>query len=63
MIIERCHLSERRACWLVGLSRSAFRNPPMETEENGQLAPAEFAARFRDVSKEELHLATEDFAN
>ena len=37
MIIERCHLSERRACWLVGLSRSAFRNPPTETEENERL--------------------------
>jgi hypothetical protein len=31
------HLSERRACRLVGLSRGAFRNPPEETLENERL--------------------------
>lgn len=36
-MIERYDLSERRACRLVGLSRSAFRNPPLVTTENERL--------------------------
>ena len=28
MMIEKCDLSERRACWLVGLSRDSYRHPP-----------------------------------
>ena len=29
-MIERCDLSERRACRLVGLSRDSYRHPPQD---------------------------------
>jgi putative transposase len=37
-MVEQFHLSERRACRLVGLSRDSYRNPPQETEVNQALS-------------------------
>ena len=37
-MIEQHDLSERRACRLVGLSRDAFRHPPVASELNQELA-------------------------
>jgi len=37
MITEH-HLSERRACRLVGLSRDCYRNPPLVDESTQQLS-------------------------
>ena len=37
-MVERFHLSERRACRLVGLSRDSYRHPPQETEMNQALS-------------------------
>jgi putative transposase len=37
-MIEQHHLSERRACRLVGLSRDSFRNPPVASELNATLS-------------------------
>ena len=39
-MIERCQLSERRACTLVGLSRDAYRNPATSNANNAALATA-----------------------
>lgn len=36
-MVREHHLSERRACWLVGLSRDAYRNPPAATPLNQDL--------------------------
>jgi len=37
-MIEQHHLSERRACCLVGLSRDSYRNPPVVDEATQQLS-------------------------
>lgn len=37
-MIEQHHLSERRACRLVGLSRDSYRNPPVVDEATQQLS-------------------------
>ena len=37
-MIAQHHLSERRACRLVGLSRDSYRNPPMVDEATQQLS-------------------------
>ncbi|WP_282829615.1 IS3 family transposase [Pelomonas sp. V22] len=37
-MIEQHHLSERRACRLVGLSRDSYRNPPVIDEATQQLS-------------------------
>ncbi len=37
-MVEQFHLSERRACRLVGLSRDSYRHPPQETEMNQALS-------------------------
>jgi putative transposase len=37
-MVEQFHLSERRACRLVGLSRYSYRHPPRETEMNQALS-------------------------
>lgn len=37
-MIAQHHLSERRACCLVGLSRDSYRNPPMVDEATQQLS-------------------------
>lgn len=36
-MIEQHHLSERRACRLVGLSRDSYRHPPQPSELNASL--------------------------
>ena len=56
-MIEHCHLSERHACWLVGLSRSAFRDPPKETEENARLKACiiELADERRRIGYRRIH--------
>jgi putative transposase len=36
-MIEQHDLSERRACRLVGLSRNAYRHPPVTSELNQEL--------------------------
>jgi len=33
-MVDQFHLSERRACRLVGLARDSYRHPPQETEMN-----------------------------
>jgi putative transposase len=40
LIKERCQLSERRACTLVGLSRDTYRNPAASSASNTALATA-----------------------
>ncbi len=37
-MIAQHHLSERRACRLVGLSRDSYRNPPVVDEATQQLS-------------------------
>ena len=37
-MVEQFHLSERRACRLVGLARDSYRHPPQESELNQQLS-------------------------
>jgi len=37
-MIEQHHLSERRACRLVGLSRDAYRHPPVSSDLNAELS-------------------------
>jgi putative transposase len=37
-MIEQHHLSERRACRLVGLSRDAYRHPPVASALNAELS-------------------------
>ena len=37
-MVEQHHLSERRACRLVGLSRDSYRNPPVVDEATQQLS-------------------------
>lgn len=37
-MVEKHHLSERRACRLVGLSRDSYRNPPVVDEATQQLS-------------------------
>ena len=37
-MVQEHHLSERRACRLVGLSRDAYRNPPKASAENQMLS-------------------------
>ena len=37
-MVEQFHVSERRACRLVGLSRDSYRHPPQETEMNQALS-------------------------
>lgn len=37
-MVEQFHLSERRACRLVELSRDSYRNPPEESEMNQTLS-------------------------
>lgn len=37
-MVEQFHLSERRACRLVGLSRDSYRHPPQEAEMNQALS-------------------------
>ncbi|HDR9487931.1 TPA: IS3 family transposase [Burkholderia aenigmatica] len=37
-MVEQFHLSERRACRLVGLSRDSYRHPPEESEMNQALS-------------------------
>ena len=37
-MIEQHHLSERRACRLVGLSRDAYRHPPVASDLNAELS-------------------------
>ena len=37
-MIEQYHLSERRACRLVGLTRDAYRNPPVACLFNRELS-------------------------
>ena len=39
-MIEQFHLSERRACRLVGLSRDSYRNPPVMDEQTATLRGA-----------------------
>ena len=39
-MIEQFHLSERRACRLVGLSRDSYRNPPVMDEQTASLCGA-----------------------
>ena len=36
-MVEQFHLSERRACRLVGLSRDSYRNPPVMDEQTASL--------------------------
>jgi len=36
-MIRKHHLSERRACHLVGLSRDAYRHPPVPSDLNAEL--------------------------
>jgi putative transposase len=33
-MVDQFHVSERRACRLVGLSRDSYRHPPEESEMN-----------------------------
>ena len=37
-MVDQFHLSERRACRLVGLARDSYRHPPQETEMNQALS-------------------------
>lgn len=37
-MVQEHHLSERRACRLVGLSRDAYRHPPTLSPENQLLS-------------------------
>lgn len=37
-MLAQHHLSERRACRLVGLSRDSYRNPPVVDETTQQLS-------------------------
>ena len=37
-MVDQFHLSERRACSLVGLSRDSYRHPPQESEMNQTLS-------------------------
>jgi putative transposase len=37
-MVEQFHLSERRACRLVGLARDSYRHPPQESALNQQLS-------------------------
>ena len=39
-MVEQFHLSERRACRLVGLSRDSYRNPPIVDPETASLSRA-----------------------
>jgi len=39
-MVDEHHLSERRACRLVGLSRDAYRHPPVVSTENQTLSEA-----------------------
>ncbi len=39
-MIEQFDLSERRACWLVELSRDSYRNPPVLSSLNAALSAA-----------------------
>ena len=58
-MVEQFHLSERRACRLVGLSRDSYRHPPQETEMNQALSAKiiEIAhVRRRFVSTRRTHI-------
>jgi putative transposase len=37
-MVEQFHMSERRACRLVGLARDSYRNPPEQSEMNQALS-------------------------
>jgi putative transposase len=39
-MVEQIHLSERRACRLVGLSRDSYRNPPVMDAQTAALSGA-----------------------
>ena len=46
-MVDQFHLSERRACRLVGLARDSYRHPPQETEMNQALSAKIIGGRSR----------------
>ncbi len=46
-MVDQFHLSERRACRLVGLARDSYRHPPQETEMNQALSAKIIGCRSR----------------
>lgn len=53
-MVEQFHLSERRACRLVGLSRDSYRHPPQESEMN-QALRVEIAHMRRRFGYRRIH--------
>ena len=53
-MVEQFHVSERRACRLVGLSRDSYRHPPQETEMNQALSAKiiEIAESLREEAEQ-----------
>jgi len=65
-MIEQFHLSERRACRLVGLSRDSYRNPPIVDEQTASLNGAiiEIAHARRRFGYRRIHdLLRQEFPN
>ena len=65
-MVEQFHLSERRACRLVGLSRDSYRNPPVMDDQTAALngAIVEVAHTRRRFGYRRIHdLLRQDFPN